>query len=180
MSSSFAESLFCLECEERHPFLPSEMLLYQPPEKEGAPAYRDWDWGVMLTERAWCFQCGHPTYLERVPSQREFEVAARVRSLPDLPRPPNVEDELLEIDDIQFQFLANHLAGRRSSGCCLTCGSKSVRRLQLAIDRVVNLKHPLCGGPLRIDRFYFNGFGPKAIRWFEVNGMQIEVQNDQF
>jgi len=179
MSSLLAESLFCLECEERHPF-PSEMRLYQPPGKEGTPAYRDWDWAVMLTDRVWCFQCERPAYVERVPSQREFEVAAKVRSLPDRPRLPNVEDELLEIDSAQFEFLAKHLAGRQPSGCCLACGSTSVRHLQLAIDRVVNLKHPFCGGSLRIDRVYVNGFGPKTIHWFAVNGSQIGGQNDQF
>jgi len=179
MSSSHAESLFCLECEERQPF-PSEMLLYQPPGKDSGPAYRDWDWAVMLTDRVWCFQCERPAYVERVPSQREFEVAARVRALPDLPRPPNVEDELLETDDAQFQFLAKHLAGRQPTGRCLTCGTNSVHRLQLAIDRVVNLKHPLCGGALRLDRFFANGIGPRTIRWFKVGGEQIEVQSDRF
>jgi hypothetical protein len=79
MSLASAESLSCLECEERHHF-PSQMLLYQPPNKEGPPEYRDWDWGVMLTDQAWCFQCEGPAYLERVPSKQEFKLARGFRS----------------------------------------------------------------------------------------------------
>lgn len=179
MSSSHAESLFCLECEERQPF-PSDMLLYQPPGKESAPAYRDGDWAVMLTDRVWCFDCERPAYVERIPSGREFQNAAQFRDQPDLPHPPHVEDELLDLDDSQFLFLRTHLVGRRPTRRCLTCGSRSVRLLQVAIDRVVNLRHPFCEGAMRLDRVFFPGIRARTLRWFDVGGEQIEVQCDRF
>jgi hypothetical protein len=86
MSLASAESVFCLECEERHHF-PSEMLLYRPPGKAGPPEYRDWDWGVMLTDHAWCFQCEGPAYLERVPSKQELKIACAFRAQSGVPRP---------------------------------------------------------------------------------------------
>jgi hypothetical protein len=156
------------------------MLLYQPPGKTGPPEYRDWDWGVMLTDHAWCFQCEGPAYLERVPSKQEFKIARGFRAESGVPRPPNVEDELLDLYEEQFVFLIKHLPDRRASGKCLTCGSTTVRRLQLAVDMVVNLKHPLCGGAMRLDRIYSNGFGPRTIRWFDVSGIEIGVQGDRF
>lgn len=175
MSGIFRESLLCLECDERHAF-PADMLLYLPPEKATPPSYRDWDWGVVLTDRVWCYQCEGPSYLERIPSNREYEVAVRFRTNPDIPRPEFVEDELLEIDDFQFEFLVKHLTRRQPSRSCLFCGSKSVRHLQLAKNRVVNLRHPYCNGTLQFDQFFSNGFGEKTIRWFSIAGEQITIQ----
>lgn len=179
MSGSDRESLFCIECEEHHAF-PSDMLLYVPPGKTAPPSYRDWDWATVLTDRVWCYQCEGPSYLERIPSNREYEVAARFRMNPDIPRPEHVEDELLEVDELQFQFLVKHLARRQASGSCLFCGSRSVQHLQLAMNRVVNFRHPYCDGTLRFDRFFINSYGERTIRWFSVAGEPIEVQHDRF
>lgn len=179
MSLSIHESLFCLECEERHHF-PHDMLLYQSPGKQSAASYRDWDWCSMLTDQVWCFECRRPAYVERVPSPREFRVARWFRARPDIALPENVEDELLTLQDESFDFLATHLVERRGNGRCLSCGSHSAHQLQLAIDIVVNLKHPDCGGVMRLDRCYINAIAPRTIRWFDIDGRLIDVQEDCF
>ena len=173
------ESLHCLECAEHHAF-PSEILLYAPAETRAKPSYRDWNWATVLTNRIWCFQCEGPSYTERIPSQREFDLAFKFRSDPDLPRPDNLEDELLDIDDEQFHFLRKHLKGRHQNNICIYCGSGSVRFLQTAMNRVVNFKHPLCGGILQFDHFFSNGYGEKTIRWFSVQGEFVGEQIDHF
>ncbi|MBR7780705.1 hypothetical protein [Undibacterium luofuense] len=174
------ESVRCLECDEHHVF-PPELLLYTSAETGKKPSYRDWNWATVLTNRIWCFQCEGPSYTERIPSQREFDLAFKFRSDPDLPRPDNLEDELLDIDDEQFHFLRKYLKVRHQKNSCICCGSESVRFLQTAMNRVVNFKHPLCGGILQFDRFFFlNGSGKKTIRWFSIQGEFVGQQNDYF
>lgn len=179
MSGSAAESIVCTECNEALPF-PTEMLLYRPPDDADEPSYRKWNWASVLTDRIWCRSCEAPRYAERVPSLREFNTAAAVRRFPDHPRPDNVEDELLEVDDTQFRFLFTHLSSRRGRGTCLSCGGSSYAPLGIAVDRVINFKHPHCGGAFQFKRLFFNGYGPRTIRWFNVDGTLIGTQQDSF
>jgi hypothetical protein len=179
MSGSVAESVICLECEEALAF-PGETFLYKPPNDTGEPAYRKWNWASVLLNRIWCHSCDGFRYAERIPSLREFNVAAAVRRMPDLPRPENLEDELLEVDDDQFRFLYNHLSNRVGPGHCLSCGGSSYSSLAMAIDRVVNFKHLHCGGALKFRRNFVNFVGPRAVRWYDVAGRFLAVQNDSF
>jgi hypothetical protein len=179
MSANVAESVICLECEESLAF-PGAMFLYRSPDDTGEPAYRKWNWASVLLDKIWCHSCDGFRYAERIPSLREFNVAAAVRRLPDHPRPANLEDELLEVDDEQFKFLYTHLSNRRGPGHCLSCGGSSYASLAIAIDRVVNFRHPHCGGSFRFRRHFVNFVGPRTIRWYDVAGKFLGVQNDSF
>ena len=179
MSGSTAESIACTECEETLRF-PGDMFLYQPPDDTGEPSYRKWNWASVLTDRIWCHSCEAPRYAERVPSLREFNTAAAVRRFPDFPRPDNLEDELLDVDDEQFRFLFVHLSNRRGSGNCLSCGGSSCAPLDIAVDRVVNFSHPHCGGAFQFKSLFVNFYGPRTIRWFNVDGTFLGTQHDRF
>jgi hypothetical protein len=179
VSTTTSELLHCTECEERFPF-PSELLLYQSPDDASAPAYRKGNWVPLLTNRVWCSSCDGPRYTERVPSLAEFHKAAAVRRLPNTGLPMNVEDDLLQIGDDEFSFLFTHLATRRGTDRCLTCGSTSVLPLRTAIDRVLNFRHTLCDGALYLKRAFCPGYGERTIRWFAVSGDFLVVQQDRF
>lgn len=174
MTNMAYSTVSCLECEERFAF-PNETLLYLPPGKAAADANVYGEYGRMLTDRVWCFRCERPAWIERIPNVREFEVAARLRAMPDRPALPNVEDELLDIPDAEFDFLRRHLTRRTATGQCLTCGSPSVRRLDVAINQVVNLRHPLCGGALQVESWFVMGAYPTMARWFTVDGVAMET-----
>ena len=133
----------------------------------------------MLTNRIWCRACEAPRYAERVPSFEELNLAAALRRLPDHPRPEFVEEELLDLDDEQFKFIFAHLAKRPPSSNCLSRGGDSLVELQIAIDRVVNLRHE-CGGAFRFNQVFFLGFGPRVLRWFDVSGQFLGTQEDRF
>jgi hypothetical protein len=160
---------------------PAEMCLYRSPDDHHAePSYRRWNWASVLTENVWCHTCCGPRHVERIPSMAEFNHAAAVRRLPDQASVQHVEDELLELDDEQILFLATHLTKRSGPGRCLTCHGLSYLRLQVAIDRVVNMKHPDCGGALQLHQVFSNAIGPCTIRWFDVQGRCLGEQQERF
>ena len=180
MSALKVERLECRECEERLVFAPDFCLYRSPDETTGEPSYRRWNWCPVLTDRVWCRDCDGARYAERLPSMDEFMRASAVRRMPDWPRPPNLEDELLEVGDAHFEFLLAHVAGRRGPGRCLACSGSDVHGLQVAVDRVVNFTHPICDGWLHLETFYPNGVGRKTIRWFSTNGEHLGDQEDCF
>ena len=181
MSMMMVERLTCRECEERFFFSPG-FCLYRAPDDEGqAPSYRRWNWCTVPTDRVWCRTCDTTRYAERVPSVDEIMHAAALHRMPDWPRPPNLEDELLDLGEDQLTFLLRHLAGRRGPGHCLECGGDDLVRLRFAVDRVVNFVHPFCDGALTLEVYGVNGFGPKTIRWISpTDGAVLGDQEDRF
>jgi hypothetical protein len=176
MSSTQVELLACVECEEKLHF-PADICLYRLPEVSTPPPYERWVWLPVLTDKVWCMSCNGPRYAERIPTLKEFNTAAAVRRFPDAPRSEYVEDELLEVENDQFQFLFTHLIQRRGPGNCLACGDKSCVLLQWAVDRIVNFKHPHCGGDFRFERLFVNAISRRTFRWFDVNGQFLGEQH---
>ena len=134
----------------------------------------------MLTTRSWCVACNSPSYLERIPSLREFAVtAALVRNQENLLQ-LGIEDDLLQFGlayGVEALLLWQvRLSNRRSPQKCLMCGSKHL----LAHGTQCHLKHEGCEGDLFLEGFFVphsRGRGP--VRFYGWNGEFLWEQAEQ-
>ncbi|NHZ78518.1 hypothetical protein F2P44_04360 [Massilia sp. CCM 8695] len=97
----------------------------------------------MLLLPVWCHQCEGASWGERIPSAREFALAAGLRRMPGRARQEGIDDDLLDLDDADFAWLFQHLAGRNAPPFCLECGSTRVVPIDTT-QRDTGLLHEGC------------------------------------
>ena len=174
-----SEWLKCVECEEEFRF-PELLCLYWLGGPAEEPSYRSGQWVRVLRTPVWCAACNRLSYAERVPSLREFEVAAAVRRMPDQTRIGELSDELLNLTDAELLQLANGLRDRTTTGTCLLCGGRSYLPLQIHGGHVRNLRHDDCDGQFKHWLSISSYIGKREIQWYEFSGNLFLKQGDFF
>src|SRR6185436_1023047 len=104
-------------------------------------SYRSKTWVRVLQRPVWCVGCNALSYAERVPSLREFEMAASVRRMSDRRRLADLDDELLQLSDEEFASLSRGLMTRRAPGHCLLCHGSDYAPLIIVEGAVHNVRH---------------------------------------
>ncbi|NHZ96874.1 hypothetical protein [Massilia sp. CCM 8734] len=77
----------------------------------------------MLLLPAWCHDCNSASWIERIPSRREFDTAASLRRRANRSGCLGIEDDLLDIEDDDFRWLYHNLSNRNTPPRCLICAS---------------------------------------------------------
>ena len=173
------EWLKCVDCEEEFHF-PELLCLYWLGATSEEPSYRSGRWVRVLRTQVWCAACNRLSYAERVPSLREFEVAAAVGRMPDQTQLGELSDELLTLADDELLQLADGLRDRIVSGACLLCGGRAYLPLELQHGRVRNLRHEACGGEFQHWFSVGSYIGKREIQWYEFSGKLLHKQSDFF
>jgi len=173
------ESLQCNLCRTILHF-PPQTFSYTHRRQPQSENEGDFEVHPILTTRAWCIACNAPTYAERVPSFREFELAtAIVRRQEDFPR-NEIEDDLLDLGREfgvgALRYWQHCLSGRKVQSRCLMCGSERL----IAGGRDVHMQHAECGGDLGLESYHFShhpGRGP--VRFYGWDGEFLWEQHEQ-
>jgi hypothetical protein len=174
------ERLKCRRCDEAFSF-PSQTFSYTTRTQPQGEQDGEFVVHPMLTTRTWCIACNAPSYIERIPSLREFEAAAAlVRNQENLLQ-LGIEDDLLQFG-LEYGVKAllvwqARLSGRASLPKCLMCGS---RRL-VSRGRESHLKHEGCEGDLYLEQYYIPhcvGRGP--FRFYSWSGEFLWEQSEQY
>jgi hypothetical protein len=122
----------------------------------------------MILLPAWCLQCEGASYVERVPTEREFNAAAGLRRMPEREGQKAIEDNLLEIEVDDFRWLYEHLAHRKAPPKCVVCGSTQF----IPIDEMLGdtgITHEACwDSPIHSCGFPIGSGGNRYSR--ELNG----------
>lgn len=153
-------------------FTPPNYAQTSNPDKEITRVKSPKDW-VMPQLPVWCLHCDGPSYVERVPSEREFAHATGLRRKNAKFSEHGVEDPLLYLDEDDFQLLYEQCLRRSSTPKCVLCGSSAY--IELSASRTeTGLKHEACwGSPIRFPGYRImsgTGSAPGNFRLFDKDG----------
>lgn len=169
--------LQCTGCTQKFPF-PQHYFSYTDlPKPADAVEHSTSHFWPMLLEPIWCLHCDCASYVERVPSRHELYAAAALRRLPKKPYQDLGSDELLDLEEHDFQRLYQHCLNRGTSTKCVLCGKSTFIRFD-ENQRETGLRHEQCwGSPIELRRWWLGAYcgGPynSTGRYYNQQGFMV-------
>lgn len=166
--------LRCSDCEEQFFFPAISCAYWTGPDNVAPSIFLHENVINILTFPVWCHVCNQPSYAERIPSLREFEIAIAIATRKDVEDffTADVNDDLVWYSVDTLKFLVQQLNLQRK-GACLWCGGYRYTRVTDDCGNLIKLKHRFCSG-----NFYWPTVWPiitshpnhRSVRWYDLNG----------